>query len=94
MSRPLTTVAPARTRATMCGALAARQGAWAASLGLNAYLRTINMIIMCVQHTWTVESDTAIYALTPAGSFLAAPAKIPAQRDGDHAKREDQSRLV
>ena len=33
---PLMNVAPARTSATRCGALTARQRAWAASMSLNA----------------------------------------------------------
>ena len=35
-SLPLEKVAPARTRATRCGALTARQRLWAASMSLNA----------------------------------------------------------
>src|SRR5664280_1120346 len=35
-SLPLRKVAPARTRATRCGALTARQRRWAASMSLNA----------------------------------------------------------
>nr|WP_143728165.1 hypothetical protein [Micromonospora cremea] len=58
------------------------------------YLRANHMIIVCDQHTWTVESETAIYPLNPAGCFLAATAKIPAQRDGDQVKHEEPSRLV
>jgi site-specific DNA recombinase len=61
---------------------------------LASYLRTNNMIIVCDHHTWTIESETAIQPLTPAGSFLAATARIPAQRDGDHATHEDPSRFV
>src|SRR4051795_9589748 len=36
MSLPLTNVAPARTSATRCGPLTARQRSWAASMSLNA----------------------------------------------------------
>ncbi|MEU1755715.1 hypothetical protein ABZ436_24085 [Micromonospora matsumotoense] len=61
---------------------------------LAAYLRTNNMIIVCDHHAWTIEAETAIYPLTPAGSFLAMTAKIPAQRDGDRSKREEESRFV
>ncbi|WP_256370657.1 recombinase family protein [Micromonospora sp. KC723] len=61
---------------------------------LAAYLRTNNMIIVCDHHAWTIEAETAIYPLTPAGSFLATTAKIPAQRDGDHAKHEQPSQFV
>ncbi len=52
------------------------------------------MIVVCDQHAWTVEAETAIYPLTPAGSFLATTARIPAQRDGDSTKREETSRFV
>ncbi|MBM0225531.1 hypothetical protein [Micromonospora sp. ATA51] len=58
-----------------------------------AYLRTSNMI-MCGHHAWTIESETAIYTLHPPGSCLTTTAKIPAQRDGDHAKHEEASRFV
>lgn len=59
-----------------------------------AYLHTNNMIIVCDHHTWTIESDTATYTLNPSGSVFAATAKIPVQRDGDHAKHEELSRFV
>lgn len=52
------------------------------------------MIIVCDHHAWTIEAKTAVYPLTPAGSFLATTAKIPAQRDGDHAKHEQPSQFV
>ncbi|MEU3457262.1 hypothetical protein ABZ671_27205 [Micromonospora sp. NPDC006766] len=59
-----------------------------------AYLHTSNMIIVCDHRAWTVEAETAIYTLTPPGSFLATTAKIPAQRDGDQTKHEEPSRFV
>ncbi|MGY3521006.1 recombinase family protein [Micromonospora sp. PTRAS2] len=59
-----------------------------------AHLRTNNMIVVCDQHTWTIEAKTAIYPLTPARSFLATTGRIPAQRDGDSTKREKESRFV
>ncbi|MEW2386435.1 hypothetical protein AB0873_30865 [Micromonospora sp. NPDC047707] len=58
------------------------------------YLRTNNMIIVCDQRTWTIEAETVVYKLDPAGSCLAATAKIPVHRDGDHAKHEEPSRFV
>lgn len=58
------------------------------------YLRTNNIIIVCDHRAWTIESETATYPLTPPGSFLTATGKIPAQRDGDHAKHEEPSRFV
>jgi site-specific DNA recombinase len=58
------------------------------------HLRTNNMIIVCGHHTWTVETETAIYRLNPPGSFLATTAKIPAQWDGDYTKHEGPSRFV
>ncbi|MCW3817758.1 recombinase family protein [Micromonospora sp. DR5-3] len=61
---------------------------------LTAYLRTNNMVIVCDHRAWTVEAETAVYPLNPQGSRLAATAKIPAQRDGDHAKHEKPSRFV
>lgn len=61
---------------------------------VTAYLRTTNMVIVCDHRAWTLEAETAIYTLTPAASILATTAKIPAQRDGDHAKHEEQSRFV
>ncbi|PWR16386.1 recombinase family protein [Micromonospora sicca] len=53
-----------------------------------------NMIIGCGHHTRTIEAETAIYTLHPPGSCLTTTAKIPLQRDGDHAKHEKASRVV
>ena len=61
---------------------------------LTACLRTNNMIIVCDHQAWTIESETAIYTLNPHGSGLAATAKIPAQRDGDHATHKESSHFV
>ncbi len=52
------------------------------------------MIMVCDHREWTVESETAVYTLNPAGSVLAATAEIPAQRDRDHVKHEEPSRFV
>jgi site-specific DNA recombinase len=49
---------------------------------LANYLRTNNMNIVCDHHAWTIEAETAIYALTPAGSFLATTAKSPPNGTG------------
>lgn len=61
---------------------------------VTGYLRLHNMIIVCDHDTWTIEAEAAIYTLTAPTSVLTHTAKIPAQRDGDRAKREEKSRFV
>ncbi|TWJ21069.1 recombinase family protein [Micromonospora endolithica] len=57
------------------------------------YLRLNNMIIVCDHEAWTIETDTAVFPLTAPTSVLTRTAKIPAQRDGDRSKREEESRF-
>ncbi|MET8091492.1 hypothetical protein [Micromonospora sp. NPDC005220] len=53
------------------------------------YLRLHNMVIVCDDDAWTIETDTAVFPLTAPTSVLPRTAKIPAQRDGDRSKREE-----
>jgi hypothetical protein len=59
-----------------------------------ACLRDNNMIVVCDHDAWAIETETASITLTPTASYLPGVAKIPAQRDGDQAKREEPSPLV
>jgi hypothetical protein len=46
-------------------------------------LRQHDMILVGGHEGWTVETDDATIALTPAPLPKALQARIPAQRDGD-----------
>jgi hypothetical protein len=52
------------------------------------------MIVACDHDAWTIETETASTTLTLTANYLPGLAKIPAQRNGDQAKREEPSRLV
>ncbi|SBT43647.1 hypothetical protein [Micromonospora auratinigra] len=52
------------------------------------------MIIVCDHDAWTVETDTAVFPLAAPTSVQSCTAKIPAQQDGDRAKRDEKSRFV